>query len=269
MKQLLAIAILGMLLTGCSKSVDSKSKTFTYPLALGNQWTYSVTLTWDHGDPTIVDTIEGNSAIVNVTVTQVDTIRPGVLSYTMRGIDAGSEMPDGPPERTYLNLSEGMYLLSRKTAMSNAQFVLPRRVPQPPGAISRDPPPTGFPNAYAMVAALADPAGPTACNQAVPADTLPLVLAYPQHTGLVWTYYDSTDAWPYRIEKVIEGRETITTPAGSFECWRIRQISTPSLGRGDLVDYVSPEGLIRRRFEGRLSNGLWTTTCDLTSFTLR
>ena len=49
MKPLLALAILGMLLTGCSKSVDSKSKTFTYPLALGNQWNYSVIWTLAHG----------------------------------------------------------------------------------------------------------------------------------------------------------------------------------------------------------------------------
>jgi hypothetical protein len=268
MKQLLAIAILGMLLTGCSKSVDSKSKTFTYPLALGNQWTYSVTLTWKHGDPIRVDTIWGNSGIVNLTVAQVDTIRPGVLSYTIRGIDVGSEMRDGIPERTYLNLPEGMYLLSRKTVMSiNAGAIMPRRVPHPPDIVSGHPPLAGFPNAFGLAAALANPAGLITAQTADLADTLPLVLAYPQHTGLIWTYRDSSDARPSRVEKVIEGRETITTPAGSFDCWRIRFIFTPP-SDGDLVDYVSPEGLIRRRFEGRLWNGLWTTTYDLTSFTL-
>jgi len=268
MKLLLAIAILGMLLAGCSKSVDSKSKSFMYPLALGNQWTYSVVLTWDHGDPTIVDTIEGNSAIVNVTVTQVDTIRPGVLSYTMQAIMVESMIPDKEiSEFTYLNLPEGMYFLSWKT-WSSAGFLMPRRVPQPPDAISSDPPLAGFPNTPGLLAAFADPAGLTVCQGDVPADTLPLVLAYPQHTGLIWTYYDSTDAWPYRIEKVIEGRETITTAAGTFDCWRIRHISAPSLGRADLVDYVSPEGLIRRRSEGRMQNGLWTGISDLTSFTL-
>ena len=102
MKPLIAIAISGLLLTGCSKSVDSKSKTFTYPLALGNQWTYSVVQTWENRDPIRVDTVWSSSDTVNLTVVQVDTIRPGVLSYTIRGVDVGLEMFfDSFPERTY------------------------------------------------------------------------------------------------------------------------------------------------------------------------
>jgi len=270
MKPLLAIVVLGMLLTGCSKSVDSKSKTFTFPLALGNQWTYSVWSTREYGDPIKVDTFWSNSDTVNLTVTQVDTIRPGVLSYTMSAIDVGYPMIDGPPERTYMNLPEGMYLLSIKTVnYFNAGLVLPRRVPQPPGAISRDEPSAQPLNSRWLAAALPDPAGMVDCQAADPADTLPLVLAYPQRTGLFWTYRDSSAARPYRTDKVIEGRETITTSAGTFDCWRIRFIFAPSDGV-DVVDYVSPEGLIRRRIEaGSLNHDITFLTCDLISLTLR
>jgi len=269
MKQLLAIAISGLLLTGCSKSVDSKSKTFTFPLALGNQWTYSVVSTREYGDSIKVDTFWRFSDTVNLTVTQVDTIRPGVLSYTMSAIDVGYEMIDGPPECTYLNLPEGMYLLSIKTAKYfNSGLVLPRRVPQPPGAISRDEPSAQSLSSRWLAAALPDPAGLVDCQAADPADTLPLVLAYPQRTGLFWTYRDSSDARPYRTDKVIEGRETITTPAGTFDCWRIRFIFTPSGGIG-YVDYVSPEGLIRRRIESGSLKDPDYLTCDLISLTLR
>jgi hypothetical protein len=271
MKPLLAIAILGMLLTGCSKSVDSKSKSFTFPLALGNQWTYSVVATLEHGDPIEVDTAWNISDTVNLTVTQVDTIRPGVLSYTMSATDVGFEFIDGPPERTYLNLPEGMYLLSIKTAKYfNSGLVLPRRVPQPPGAISRDEPSAQPLNSRWLAAALPDPAGLVDCQADNPADTLPLVLAYPQRTGLFWTYRDSSDARPYRTDKVIEGRETITTPAGTFDCWRIRFIFTPSGGE-NFVDYVSPEGLIRRRIKLGYQNDhdILFLNCDLISLTLR
>jgi hypothetical protein len=206
---------------------------------------------------------------VNVTVTQVDTIRPGVLSYTMSAIDVGYQMIDGPVEGTYLDLPEGMYLLSITIVDNfNADFVLPRRVPQPPGASSRDEPSAQPPNSRWLAAALPDPAGLLDCQAADPADTLPLVLAYPQRTGLFWTYRDSSDARPYWTDKVIEGRETIRTPAGTFDCWRIRWIFTPHPG-GAFVDYVSREGLIRRHAEGGPLNNRYTTTCDLISFTLR
>ena len=262
---LYAVVLFSFLCVSCSKSVDSKSKSFTYPLALGNQWTYSVTLTWDHGNPTIVDTIEGNSAVVNLTVAQVDTIRPGVLSYTMRSIEVGSAMPYGIPECTYLNLPEGMYLLSIPSGASS--FALLRPVPHPPGVVSGGPPLAGFPNAIGSVAALLDPEGLTAAQVANP-DTLPLVLAYPQHAGLIWTYHDSGSAWSFRSERVIDGRETITTPAGSFDCWRIRHIRGAPAADLHIVDYISAQGLIRRRIEMDDFTGNWIFTYDLTSFEL-
>jgi hypothetical protein len=271
MKPLLAIAISGLLLTGCSKSVDSKSKSFTFPLALGNQWTYSVVATREYGDPIKVDTGWTISDTVILTVTQVDTIRPGVFSYTMSAIDVGLEMIDGPPERTYMNLPQGMYLLSMNTVWYywHAGHLLLRRVPQSPGANSGDEPSAQPSNSHWLTAALPDPAGLVDCQAADPADTLPLVLAYPQRTGLFWPYRDSSAARPYWTYKMIEGRETITTPAGTFDCWRIRFIVTPS-GGGDYVDYVSPEGLIRRRIaNGSLKDhDISVLTCDLISYTL-
>ncbi len=269
MKLLLTTAIAGLILTGCSKSIDSKSKSFSYPLALGNQWTYSCVLTWVHGSPIEIDTVPGNSASVILTVERVDTIRSGVLSYTLRGIDVGSEMIDGIPERKYLNLAEGMYLLSSKQVVSSAAGAsLPRRIPHSPNALTGDVSSPQAPSIPWLGAALPDAPGLADCQAADPADTLPLILAYPQHTGLFWTFRDSSDMRPYRIDKVIEGREAISTPAGTFDCWRIRFIYTPSFGT-DIVDYVSPEGLIRRRIVGRLWNGTWITNYDLTSLTLR
>jgi hypothetical protein len=267
MKPLLAIAISGMLLTGCSKSVDSKSKTFTYPLALGNQWTYTCVGTHEYGNPLKVDTT--GIFTLSATVEQVDTIRPGVLSYTMRSIEVGSEMPYGIPECTYLNLSEGMYLLSWKLTVYGGSPVLPRSVPFVPGIGSTGPPLTGFPNAIGSVAALPDPEGLTAAQVANPADTLPLILAYPQHSGLLWTCHDSGGAWSFRSERVIEGRETITTPAGSFDCWRIRHIRGAPEADWHIVDWMSAQGLIRRRVSVYFSStGDWVGAYELASHKL-
>jgi hypothetical protein len=259
MKQLLAIAILGMLLTGCSKSVDSKSKTFTYPLALGNQWTYSSVGTWEHGVPLVTDTT-GIGELV-ATVEQVDTTATGTTLYTVRAVWTGSSMPYGIPECTYFNHPDGLYRHSCDQPPGDGSgFALPK-IP----ADSRNP--------WALLPPiyLAGPAGPAMLSGAMaPADTLPLVLAYPQHKGMSWLVHDSDDVWAYWVSKTIEARETLVTPAGSFDCWRIRT----RVGGGPWstvlgIDYMSPEGLVKRRASERFpNNGNWISTLTLTSFKL-
>ncbi len=207
---------------------------------------------------------------MNLTVTQVDTIRPGALSYTIRGVDLPVERfyVDIYPERKYLNLPQGMYLLSITPGRwATAEFMLPRRIQQPPDPLVRDGISVQSRSAHWLAAPFPDLAGPIACQATDPADTLPLVFPYPQHTGLFWNYRDSSDARPYWTSKVIEGRETITTPAGTFDCWRIRFVLTPPRS-GRFVDYVSPEGLIRRRTEYRSSDTVWSYTSDLISYAL-
>jgi hypothetical protein len=263
MKPLLAIAISGMLLTGCGKSVDSKSKSFTYPLALGNQWTYKCVGTLEYGDPLKVDST--GTWTFSVSVEQVDTVPPGVLAYNTRAIEVGSDMRDGIPECTYLNLSEGMYVLSQGLG----SMALPRQVPHAPDVNPSILPMAGFPHVNAMVSALVHPEGQIVSQEANLADTLPLILAYPQHSGLLWTCHDSGGAWSYRSERVIERRETITTPAGSFDCWRIRHIYGAPWAELHEVDYISAQGLIRRRLSMYSSStGDWIYTYDLTSFEL-
>ncbi len=57
LRVLVTVAALCGLFSGCSKSVDSKSKSFSYPLALGNQWTYCGVQTLEYGDPIEADTV--------------------------------------------------------------------------------------------------------------------------------------------------------------------------------------------------------------------
>jgi hypothetical protein len=100
------------------------------------------------------------------------------------------------------------------------------------------------------------------------ADTLPLVLPYPMHDGLLWTARDSTGGTTVSLDKLVEGWETIATPAGSFGCWRIRRIYGAPLGGVESYEYVSEQGLVRRRAELQSSSGVYRDTYNLISFTL-
>jgi hypothetical protein len=70
-----------------------------------------------------------------------------------------------------------------------------------------------------------------------------LVLRYP--LGGTWRYHDSTDSLGW-TDKTLAGTSKISTPAGSFDCYRINWSFQGSLGGREVVEYVSEKGLIRR-----------------------
>jgi hypothetical protein len=270
MRLISVIAISGVILAGCGKSidVDSESQSFTIPMACGNQWTYRRTWTWDKGDPPTIHI--GLSTTVAMTVDHVDTILPGVPAYVVRCSGVASDTFDRIPEQTYLNLSTGMYLLPPNTSSRCRQSfpMMPRHVPDSLSWMSDDQPFALFLMTHRLLATLAGPAGLTAVSETYPADTLPLILAYPQSPGQAWTHRDTCGIWEYQVERVIEEREMVTTPAGSFDCWRIRSICGPPFGGLTLVEYISDHGLIRRRMEVPISGGLIGQDLELISLSL-
>ena len=267
MKMFLKLLVLAVILAGCSKSLDSRSKTFTYPLQPGDSWNYRYSFFRQGADTTIPADTQFMSAW-EVLVERVDTVPPGVAAYTVRATIVGSDTTGRVSRRTYINLPEGLYLLSQSASETGGiSHVLMRRV------ISDDGLSIG---AYflsgtvgtGMAAGLGDPMFSIGAWSAGNADTMPLVFAYPQHRGLFWRAHDSGAMWSYALDKQIEGRETITTPAGSFDCWRIRCIYGPPYTWYKELEYISDQGLVRRRVEVAESTGRVVMIYELVSVAL-
>ena len=76
---------------------------------MGNQWVYDYQTITDYRGKKPNDTLTFSIA---ATVVGVDTILPGICSYTIRATSVLPEWPTPPPEHRYVNLSDGMYLQS-------------------------------------------------------------------------------------------------------------------------------------------------------------
>ena len=77
------------------------------------------------------------------------------------------------------------------------------------------------------------------------------VLPYPIGRGLRWEYRSIENE--FRIDKRVTGRETITCPAGVYECYKVQWLYDYD-GDGEwnsdlqAFDYISESGLIKRSF---------------------
>lgn len=78
----LIVVLTVAMLAGCSKSIDSNSQSFPYPLASGNRWTYYLVSTQEHDDPDRIDIL--GTVTLKAAVEEFDTIEPGVTSCTTR-----------------------------------------------------------------------------------------------------------------------------------------------------------------------------------------
>ncbi|MBN1779662.1 hypothetical protein JW948_00920 [bacterium] len=110
----------------------------------------------------------------------------------------------------------------------------------------------------------------------------PPLLVYPSsiQVGHAWTYRSPGN--PFMIRKLPVGQETIQTPAGTFQCMKIRWLYEEDIAQGQNIlfyDYISDQGLVCRlvRYENIMikeadsnSSGSFdmTDTIVLTGFSL-
>lgn len=244
MKPLPAIALSGLLvagLAGCDKPVDPKVESFIYPLAMGNQWVYDYQTITDYRGKKPNDTLTFSIA---ATVVGVDTILPGICSYTIRATSVLFDWPSPPPERHYVNLPDGMYVMRSHTGLSS--LALPKQRGTGPSVMFRG---RQYQDLRTLFTSLIGPLGADAAGQSGSADSLSLVLPYPQNRGQRWTGSRIGDDQIFGVDKQITGGETVKNSAGSFDCHVIRWIYDPPMEDFDVADFTSAEGLIRRRVE--------------------
>lgn len=223
---------------------------FTYPLAVGLRWIY-----WHEihsyadspqSDPMYRDT--GRAAVGIVATT---TLFDSLDVYDFHIIEqVGVEYHTC---HFYLNNTEdGLYTYG----YTDPSSIAPRREVDPDG--------TAFVfggRSFASPAHLfaflrgesTDPAakrpGPTADGY-LPTESY----AYPLRPGHQWTYrYYTDDGYPFRIDKKVIGRQRVTVPAGTFDCfviqwfWDFDEDGQWEAGI-DGYDYVATQGLVKREF---------------------
>ena len=239
---IILFAALSIGVSGCDKPVDPKVKSFIYPLAMGNQWVYDYQTITDYRGKKPNDTLTFSIA---ATVVGVDTILPGIYSYTVDATSTLPEWPTPPPENRYVNLPDGMYLQSSEIG---AGLELPKQHAGGPAVMFRG---RQFRGIQSLIASLVGPFDMASGGRSAWYDPLPLILPYPQHLGQRWACSPPGDDQTLRLDKQITGRETAKNSVGSFDCLLIHWIYDPPLEDIDLVDFISAEGLIRRRVEVR------------------
>jgi len=112
-------------------------------------------------------------------------------------------------------------------------------------------------------------------------------IAYPLSVGIRWMYRDVDLGHVWNMEKEIVGKETLTVPAGIFECYKIRwfwDMNDDGEWENDIAgyDYLSAAGIVRRLVQvsapitiiNEEGDTLWTLTeysdrYDLTAFELK
>ena len=242
MRPLIAMALFALMLAGCSKSVDPKTKSFVYPLAMGNRWVYDYQTITDFRGKKPNDTVTYSST---VEVVQVDTILPGICSYTLR---ATSTFPDSLaplPAKQYVNLPDGMYLRHSSTGTS---MVLPKQYGVRSPVMFRG---RQYENLQTLLTTLIEPPELATSSSSGAADSYSLILPYPQSLGQRWTRAQVDDDQVIGLDMKIIGSTTAKNSAGSFECHVIQWIYVPPVEDLDVADFTSAEGLIQRRIEAR------------------
>ncbi len=246
MRTLLGITLISILAAGliaCSKPVDPRVESFTYPLAVGNTWIYEGRFIKDYRGKKPNDTLK---YAVTASIDRVDTILPGVYAYgfTETSTDSGARNPTDAA--LYADLPDGMYrirTLRSQNRVGQSGHSLPKAVL---GGRSITLGGHQFPDVPALLAALTGTSGVIAIDQSEFADTLSLILPYPQELGQQWTSWRKGSLYPWDGIRTIIGRETIKVATGWLDCHVIRLTYDPPVEDVEVLEFFAAEGLVRR-----------------------
>lgn len=215
------------------------------PTAVGSRWDYTGEFIIIH-DPdssqTAIDTFHvdvrtGSSVTVSELTTLADTIPVSVWVDSLVTQEPG-EAPRVFTGRSFFEIRAGGLFLR---ASSN-----PHLLPKPAlrlrvgNRIFAGP---------LELHAFATGGGRTAAADTIFENPPVLVLRYPLVVGTQWIVRRAGDPW--RIEKRVDGIETVRVPAGAFPCYRIRWLhDIDADGQWDedvrVEDFVSASGMVQR-----------------------
>jgi hypothetical protein len=226
--------------------MDEENTRFEYPLEIGNRWVYSTEIIWTNFEPDSmedeIDPPETSSALCEVIGKQIllDSVETVVLGTTEQ-----TSRYQYVSHHFYRETEEGLFILAYQNAGS--AIIHPK---------SENKKRIHFKNKqFESIHQLSNFMQQALPEQRIVSDSLiyedPPVqtLKYPLEPGSQWTYrYDFA---PWRIDKTVIGKTTLSLDIGVFECFHIKWLydwDQNGVWDEDLSidDYIGKEGLLKR-----------------------
>jgi len=248
------LLILIIFLNGCNLFESEPEKieqNFIYPLAVGNSWDYSRTISTLYDETGnsngLNDESYTNTALVEIC--DQETIFKNQPVYNMKTtINDGGYVING---HNFYNNSETKCMSYGYTA---AHVITPKREKKYShlkfhGRLFR--------NSEDIVYWLetCKIGRTTTAPDSIVNDPVK-IYEYPLVEGNQWTYRSETsDQVPWRIDKQVTGWEEIEVPAGNFWAWKINWYNNPfNEGKDwdetiETVEYVTDQGLVKRTWQ--------------------
>ena len=214
------------LINGPSKTTPKSFEDFTYPLEVGNSWTYETIAVFSNPQPDTVEisTVPMTLGPIEVGISRLDTLDNG-LEVTVLNIIVGVyTYPGGLKDTTtylFKNEDDGFYQYSS----DNDNPVLP--ISRPP---SKDEITNFLTNGIKQKEKLSSSANTTIYQN----------LKYPIKDNSEWLYLDND----LEVRKKIIDNKLLHTTLGDYHCFVVEWIySNPDI---KVVDYISKIGLMKR-----------------------
>lgn len=214
-----------------------------YPVKVGNRWRYSMLDSMFNYRPAsgaLLD--ESRRTVRTVDVARTENLEGGIFAHVF-----AESMPDFyggiyACEDYYADEARGLYLIAHRNAPRVTPFA--SRALEFGGRI--------FGSVHEIAASIMR----GVAWHGVQYDSLiyeedpPLTLKYPLADGSTWVYRKRGDPW--LVKREIQGTEAVSVPAGEFECYKVAWLVDVDDdgewdGDAEFVDYISTQGLIRRR----------------------
>ncbi len=223
----------------CSGPTEPEPYDFRYPLAVGDQWVYDVTMTKDFNDDRPTKVAYSHDA--GIRVIDSSLYKDGIYSYDLVEF-MGAEWDESADEwNRFVNLDDGLYqMLSQWKVGLNLE---PKPVVRG-GIVIND---HRFESFSSFVHDLFRVPLGVASAPATDDEEFHLVMPYPLRKNLTWQYRDVAFGGQMSIEKRVMGKKTIEVPAGEFHCIRIDWVYVGHFDDVHVSDYFSDDGLVLRR----------------------
>jgi hypothetical protein len=217
------------------------TRSFQYPLAVGNRWGYDWTIVQDSVSGAATPSTSVSEATISV---EADTLLFDSVPALILHENTGNGRP-GQSSRLYSsNTSEGMFTY----AYTNGSLVAPGKVPTGSFVVNGQ----RFASPEELLHTMRElgQGSARAAGELFVEDPPVMVFAYPLEEGSHWTYRTAGNPW--RVDRRITGWTAIETPAGKFNAFTIEALfDMDNDGAWDtnisFVDQVAPQGLVRRQ----------------------
>ncbi|NIV94842.1 hypothetical protein GWN42_19130 [candidate division KSB1 bacterium] len=229
-----------IMLFACSDDnpIGSVDQNFVYPLKIGNAWNYSLEFSVFNFRPRMPG-VQSPETTVRLT-SDIEIVRTAILEDTVEAFVFNAALIEGkqPPleaESFYQNRENGLFLHRVSQVQGNVplpKLTAPYRIHFLGQYFDSLTEIRDFLGTQNVMPGLR-PFDPTNAQ---------LILSYPLEVGKQWQVDIAG-----KIQKQVVGIETVTVPAGKFECFKIQWLfDGQSNAQIEFFDFISAQGLIKR-----------------------